>query len=495
MTTINLIGGGEIKDYAHASKVFRPNGFARAGKYKFLFHVFFNVNPNVVAPNGPVSNVDKRELSYFVKKAELPKFTVDTQVMNQYNRKQITQKKINYQPVNITFHDDNGNQIRELWRNYYNFYYADGRYAETLYQKSDRYAVGDTRLQNNWGFNPTNNQPFFTSIDIYSLYAGKSFKVSLLNPLITSFNHDAHDYASVSDLMEHTMQISYTGVKYLEGYWTGTEGFADQSGYDRSPSSQTPTTAGQVYDPKSGTTITPGDKFVDNSIANNPISEIKQTQIAAGTANPNSTAASKIDTASMLVSQSKNQGPLVFPTVGINNGTSSTTTDPGAVSLNQTTQAVSEQTVLKDINQNFGVYASGSWQSSLEQRGYSAANITSAQNTVNAGIASGAIANNGQAIAFAIKYLNNPQSTSSIQAPVFTDPASNYAVSFSNSNAVQPVYNAQSWQQALLNKGYQSYEVAQADNNLSNVRLSPDVNVQIYAENYIKRLHRGSVVK
>ena len=38
-------GGPYLRDYAHAAKTFIPNGFANAPKFKFLFHVYFDINP------------------------------------------------------------------------------------------------------------------------------------------------------------------------------------------------------------------------------------------------------------------------------------------------------------------------------------------------------------------------------------------------------------------------------------------------------------------
>ena len=45
--------------------------------------------------------------------------------MNQYNRKRLIQSKIKYQPIDITFHDDNASQITAMWDAYYRYNYAD----------------------------------------------------------------------------------------------------------------------------------------------------------------------------------------------------------------------------------------------------------------------------------------------------------------------------------------------------------------------------------
>jgi len=45
----------------------------------------------------------------------------------------------------------------------------------------------------------------------------KFAEYTLINPIITSFNHDNHAYAS-SGLMQHSMQVQYETVKYATGF-------------------------------------------------------------------------------------------------------------------------------------------------------------------------------------------------------------------------------------------------------------------------------------
>jgi hypothetical protein len=56
---------------------------------------------------------------------DLPKFTINNETLNQYNRKRVVQTKINYDPVTLTFHDDGGDNVRKMWYAYYNYYYKD----------------------------------------------------------------------------------------------------------------------------------------------------------------------------------------------------------------------------------------------------------------------------------------------------------------------------------------------------------------------------------
>ena len=111
----SLLHGGEVHDYAHAAQVFRTNNFSRAPKSKYLFYVNF-----VLASDVP-NYIDASEIGYLVKTVDLPKFTMDVKDLNQYNRHVYIQDRIKYEPVNIKFHDDNSNGLRELWQNYYNY--------------------------------------------------------------------------------------------------------------------------------------------------------------------------------------------------------------------------------------------------------------------------------------------------------------------------------------------------------------------------------------
>jgi hypothetical protein len=42
-----FFGNPYLRDYTHASKTFRPDSYALSPKLKFLFHVVFNINPEI----------------------------------------------------------------------------------------------------------------------------------------------------------------------------------------------------------------------------------------------------------------------------------------------------------------------------------------------------------------------------------------------------------------------------------------------------------------
>jgi hypothetical protein len=256
-----------LRDYTHASKIFRSNSYQNAPKLKFLFHVYFEINESVYKP-GIATGAN---FGIVVKTINLPKFAFDTHVMNQYNRKRLVQTKIKYNPVTISFHDDNGDMINDMWYNYYTYYYKDANKIQV--QQTNQPVNGDNNYNyrniyspdissdNDWGYigestvqTATESQavqsiskiPFFKNIRIYGFNQHNFVEYVLINPIITSFEHDTYDYSQGNGVMENKMTIDYETVKYYEGAVSGPNasnqvpGFGEPPSYDRNPSPLAP---------------------------------------------------------------------------------------------------------------------------------------------------------------------------------------------------------------------------------------------------------------
>jgi hypothetical protein len=269
-----FFGGQGLKDYAHASKTFRTNGYELAPRNKFLFHCFFNMNTDMIPSLGKTyTSTEQASIGLLVKTIQLPKFTIETEILNQYNRKRVIQKKINYGSVQTTFHDDGGDLIRNMWYNYYSYYYKDPNQAYVMpaqngsmgqsqslpgfaYNARDIYA--NDRVVNDWGYvgesynqgnagsggvgsggDQSSGKPaFFKDITIYGMDQHKWVSYVLINPLIKSWDHDTYNYSEGSGTMQNSMTIDYETVKYYAGV-VGRDrpdpktGFADPSHYDQ----------------------------------------------------------------------------------------------------------------------------------------------------------------------------------------------------------------------------------------------------------------------
>ena len=265
-----FFGGQGLKDYAHAAKTFLPNGYALAPRNKFLFHSYFNINTDAVPFLGNAFPADEiAQIGLMVKTIQLPKFTIETETLNQYNRKRVIQKKINYGALSVTFHDDGSDLVRNMWYNYYAYYYKDP--AQTyLSPRATNGSIGQLQSQagfaynfrdiynndrpvNDWGYvgeaysdsgNTVTGKPaFFRDITLYGLSQHKWVSYVLINPLIKSWEHDTYSYNEGSGTMQNSMSIEYETVKYYEGAIGGVRpdinvvGFADRAYYDNIPSS------------------------------------------------------------------------------------------------------------------------------------------------------------------------------------------------------------------------------------------------------------------
>lgn len=254
--------------YDHASRVFRPNGYELKPRFKFLFHVAFTINSAIIPSlRGAIGLQDIANMSLLVKTVDLPKFAIKNDTLNQYNRKRIVQTQINYDPVNIVFHDDGSDLIRNLWYNYFSYYYKDASQAYGAtnnnngsmgasqnatngfgYNSRDIYNQDRIGNVNDWGYigeaisdgtvSNSGKPPFFSDIRIFGFdYQHQYAEYILINPLITSWQHDTYDYSQGNGLMQHTMTVAYETVKYRTGAPNkNVPNFAQPAHYDTTPS-------------------------------------------------------------------------------------------------------------------------------------------------------------------------------------------------------------------------------------------------------------------
>jgi hypothetical protein len=259
--TSGFFGNEFLRDYQHASKAFRSNAYANAPKFKFLFHVYFDINREYLPTSLRPEDVN---FGLMVKTVELPKFSAKVDVMNQYNRKRNIQTKIEYDPISMTLHDDNAGTMTTLWNSYYRYYYKDAYQIEggEFQSKSTLGApvnvnskrnIYDATILNNddWGYvgEPGISStavesygvkvPFFKSIKIYGFNQHNFVMYKLLNPMIESFAHDTYDYSSRDGTMEHKLSLRYESMRYFEGALDGAnpgavvDKFGSSTDYDR----------------------------------------------------------------------------------------------------------------------------------------------------------------------------------------------------------------------------------------------------------------------
>lgn len=244
---------GQVRDFRHASFAYVADpGYTNAPKLGFLFHVRFMFTQ--------VGAADPVTLGVLVKSVDLPKFNIDVDVLNKYNKKEIVQKRIIYEPVTLTMHDDGKNSVRNMWLAYNQFYFADSNITQQAYLLEDTYSP--VRLETRYGLDNGQQGRFLQGVEIYSMHNHRYAKYTLVNPMISSFDFDSHDYAEGSKVMQAIMRLEYENVLYAEGATEAIPGFGRSSKFydnrfsDLKPGIITPPVTNKAYNPVETSNVT-----------------------------------------------------------------------------------------------------------------------------------------------------------------------------------------------------------------------------------------------
>ena len=227
-----------MKDYRHASRLYIDDNYKLMPKQKFLFHVVFNLDDTIAFdkfnPN------ERSQLNMLVKACDLPKYGMNMEEKIQYNKKMYAATRIQYDPVNITFHDDHADTVNAFWKKYYEYHIADSVSMNSDLQisatKDSLYDSIETKRTNKYGMDTpaARGKPFLKGIEIFVLHKKRFTSMTLVNPVIASFSHDNLDGAGI---MSNTMQVMYETVIYKAGIINrnNVPGFATVN-YDNEPS-------------------------------------------------------------------------------------------------------------------------------------------------------------------------------------------------------------------------------------------------------------------
>ena len=266
-----FFGNDFVRDYTHASKTFRSNNSALSPRRKFLFHVVFNLNTQQIPQLQSVFQAqDLQNLNLLVKEIKLPAYNFSVDTMNQYNRKRKVQTQIDYDPITCIMHDDASDLSRTLWYNYYSYYYKDAsqKYFDAAvtngslgpnaqgvdpgaaYPYGFRDIYTQDREINDWGYigesymdgARAGKPAFFRDITIFGLNDARWCAYTLINPIISRFEHDTYNYEEGAGIMANTFTFDYETVKYYHGALTksnpdgGIPSFGNPANYDERPS-------------------------------------------------------------------------------------------------------------------------------------------------------------------------------------------------------------------------------------------------------------------
>lgn len=245
-----------LRDSRHAANAY---GFNKSdlsnGTPRHKFEFFVKINFNDSDPDvrnfvrAFLNRADQDIVTQMVKQVTMPSMQIETEVLNQYNKKRISQKKITYSPVSITFHDSVEGRMLRLWEMYYEYYFRDGVATEKLktgqtsgtssnfvdafldrffeaFNGVDAPPIDKAQYPNdllantfvdNYGYNIKrvgNSKYLIDNIEIYQVHGGKFSRTTIIHPRVSSFQHDTLDYEDGSGLVEMRFEFEHEGVVY-----------------------------------------------------------------------------------------------------------------------------------------------------------------------------------------------------------------------------------------------------------------------------------------
>ncbi len=264
-----------LRDAQHAMNLYRQYGFAFAPKTKFLYHVVFSLKNDIVEKAAPYTKHYLKQLGVLAKSVDLPQYRASVETRQQYNRKKNIQTRLSYDECRIQLHDDNNHATSTMLKEYYNYYFRDGRIDSNRIETRDKHSQ---TLRNRYGLDNGQFDSFFRNIKIYQLTKQTWFSYTLVNPMLTNWGHDSLDYSDGSGIMSNSMSVAYESVVYNNGNIDDEPlNFTDaETGYDNTPSplvgeydgGYTPKIIAQ---PKFASTTT---EFVQNPVTNIPATSI-----------------------------------------------------------------------------------------------------------------------------------------------------------------------------------------------------------------------------
>lgn len=237
---------GNLGDWQHASRLYVDSNMRLAPRSKFNYHVQF-----VVTPEGQslipqlFSGSAKNEIGMLVKNADLPSYNANVDQKKKYNRIKNVQTGVTYDPVNITFHDDNQGITTAFLQAYYRYYFADGNQR---INGGAAYAVNPHNTYRNgiankfkYGMDVNNpGVPFFKEIKISTMARGEYVTYTLVNPMLTAWQHDSVDNGDGAGTLQNRITVAYEAVFYESGAVTaganGDPAGFGQDHYDTTPS-------------------------------------------------------------------------------------------------------------------------------------------------------------------------------------------------------------------------------------------------------------------
>jgi hypothetical protein len=210
------------------------SGVQSAIRQQHQFIMVFNLYPGVV-DDFLVERVSylkefKDRLHFLCNNVDGMKFSVQQDVMNQYNRKRVINRKIDYDPLTVRMYDTVDGLGLKFARTLYEFEFSNARlfkkkagaedesviensnYVQTIFNSSDQF-----RETHHFGMRPQSvgSHRILKSIDLYQIAGGTVSKARAIHPRLARMDMDTFDYSS-SQPVNISLAFQYENLTFEE---------------------------------------------------------------------------------------------------------------------------------------------------------------------------------------------------------------------------------------------------------------------------------------
>lgn len=186
-------------------------GGLKAARQKYLFKVEFYSSQYIAQLGG--ESQPARLIFDAIRTIELPKYSIETEVVNSWNVRQVVPTRINFEPISISFNDTIDNRFQRFIEAYMNIVSNNFRPLDKSYRSGF----------DGFGLKSLNNDADcpIDKIVIYRFYGADPDAIILENqsvctlwrPKIIDIQHDTLDYNS-SDAVTWQIGVRYESVTY-----------------------------------------------------------------------------------------------------------------------------------------------------------------------------------------------------------------------------------------------------------------------------------------
>ncbi|MBR18711.1 MAG: hypothetical protein CMA64_00945 [Euryarchaeota archaeon] len=221
---------------AHLYKSGTSDSPRRADQFFIVFNLYPTQNDDFLQSKYSYIKDFRDRLHFLCHTVEGPKFQIQQDVMNQYNRKRIINRKIDFDPVSIRMYDTIDGLGMRFMKLLYEFEFQGARlYKESSGSEFGSSSAGNTNsevsnyqesvLTNSGNFKNTHNfgmraQPgnyhrLLKSIDFYQVAGRLYSKARMIHPRLSRMDMDQFDYSS-SAIANISMGFQYENLVFEE---------------------------------------------------------------------------------------------------------------------------------------------------------------------------------------------------------------------------------------------------------------------------------------